>query len=225
MALDSLDRLPHDVCSTIPVSLEDDTTLPMQTAELLCRARSGDGVAVNELLTRYVPRVRGLVAMRMGQTLVDLVEQDDLVQEALMTAYDGLGRFESRSEGGFICWLATIVQSRVENARRAARADKRGGGAVRRSSDLGDSTIRGLPPANGPSPSEAVMACERDPVLERALLTLPDKQRQIVYCRLVLEMSFAEIAVALAVDNVDSVRAQFHKATAQLRDRLGDAST
>ena len=65
------------------------------------------------------------------------------------------------------------------------------------------------------------MACERDPVLERALLTLPDKQRQIVYCRLVLEMSFAEIAVALAVDNVDSVRAQFHKATAQLRELRG----
>lgn len=195
--------------------------LPEQTVELLRRARGGDAGAVDELFRRYAPRVRGLAAVRMGEALVDVVDCDDIVQEALLAARERLQQFEPRSEGSFICWLAAIVQSRVENARRAARAGKRGGGAVRRGSELGATTLAQMPPARGPSPSQELSARESDPALERALLSLDRTARQIVYCRLVLEMSHAEIAAELGLSGVDSARAQFHKALDRLRQRLG----
>ena len=194
---------------------------PTETIELLRRARGGDGAAVNELFTRYAPRVRGLAAVRMGRSLVDLVDCDDIVQEALMTALDHIERFEPRSEGSLIAWLATIVHSRIENARRAALTEKRGSGAVVRRSDLGTTTLSQLPAAApGPSPSQHLMAREFDDDIERALLGLGETERQIVYCRLVLDMEYADIAASLQLANADSARALFSKGIGKLRQRM-----
>jgi RNA polymerase sigma factor (sigma-70 family) len=99
-----------------------------------------------------------------------------------------------------------------------------------RRADLGVTTIAGLAGADrAASPSQAAGAAELDAQLERALLALGTPQRQIVYCRLVLEMGFAEIAADLGIASADSARALFHKAMAKLRERLdagrGDAES
>lgn len=196
--------------------------IPIETIELLRRACDGDRPSVEMLFERYAPRVRGLVALRMGEALIDFVDRDDILQEALLVAFSQLAQLEERTEGSFICWLAQVVHSRIANAQRRARTKKRGGGRVRRHSDLADSSAAELLAANGPSPSAAWRERELDCDLERAVLGLREGARQIVYCRLVLEMGFAEIAAALSLANVDSVRARFHKAMAELRIRLGD---
>lgn len=204
------------------VEQDTPTPIPEQTFELLRRARGGDGDALTGLYQRFAPRVRGLAALRMGRTLLDLVDCDDVVQEAMATALQRLDQFANRSEGAFVCWLAAIVESRLQNAVRAANAGKRGGGHVVRRADLGVTTLAGLVGANqGASPSQALAAGELDAQLERALLALGTPQRQIVYCRLVLEMSFAEIAADLGLAGADSTRAMFHKALLKLRERLG----
>jgi len=202
----------------------------MQTFELLRRARGGDGGACTEIYQRFAPRVRGLAALHLGRTLHDLVDCDDILQQAMATAFERLDQFANRSEGAFVCWLAAIVESQVKNAARAAHAEKRGGGHVVRRADLGVTTIAGLAGADrAASPSQAAGAAELDAQLERALLALGTPQRQIVYCRLVLEMGFAEIAADLGIASADSARALFHKAMAKLRERLdagrGDAES
>jgi RNA polymerase sigma factor (sigma-70 family) len=190
------------------------------TVELLDRARAGDGEAIGELFGRYAPRVRGLVAVRMGRALVDLHDCDDIVQEALLVALRKLDQFHG-GDGSLVCWLAAIVESRVQDARRSAQAQKRGSGLVQRRADLGVTTLSGLPvAAAGPSPSQAAAAGELDGRLERALLGLDTTSRQVVYCRLVLDMEHAAIAEALALASADSARALFHKAVARLRGRL-----
>jgi RNA polymerase sigma-70 factor (ECF subfamily) len=187
----------------------------------LRRVQAGDAAAVADVAARLTPRVRGLAAVRMGRALVDVVDSDDIVQEAMLAVMAHLDRFEARSEGELVCWLATIVESRIHNAARAARADKRGRGQVQRRADLGITTLSQLgPAAAAPSPSAELAAGELDADLERALLALGDPQRQIVYCRLVLDMSFAEIAAALPLKNADVARATFHKALERLRARL-----
>jgi hypothetical protein len=45
--------------------------------------------------------------------------------------------------------------------------------------------------------------------------------RATVYCRLVLEMGFDEIASELDLAGADSARALLHKGLVRLRDRLG----
>jgi RNA polymerase sigma-70 factor (ECF subfamily) len=198
--------------------------MPLPTVELLARARAGDGGAIGELCTRYGPRVRGLAAVRLGRSLVDLHDCEDIVQETLLTALQRLDRFRG-GEGSLVCWLATIVETHVHDARRSARAVERGGGAVQRRADLGVTTLAGLAPAAAdPSPSHAAAAGELDGRLERALLGLDATARQVVYCRLVLDMDHAEIAAVLGLASGDSARALFHKAVARLRERLDAGS-
>lgn len=196
-------------------------TSPVATSAWLDLARRGDAAALHELCTRFGPRVRGLAAVRMGRTLVDLSDCDDIVQETLLTALQKLEQCTARSAGGFVCWLATIVESRLRNAHRDAHADKRGGGRLQRRADLGVTTLSNVAGAgSAPSPSQVLAATEMDSRLERTLLALGTPQRQIVYCRLVLDMSHAEIAAELGLASEDSARALFHKALVQLRARL-----
>ena len=203
------------------MSTDPSSSVPHETIELLRRARGGDGAAAGDLFARYAPRVRGLVAVRMGRSLLDLVDSDDIVQEALAIAFQKLDQFEPHSEGSFICWLAAIAESRVTNAYRAQQTEKRGGGQVQRRADLGMTTLSAVGGADpGPSPSQAFAQGELDPGLERALLGLGDPLRQIVYCKLVLDMEHGEIAEQLGLASADSARAMFHKALARLRQRL-----
>lgn len=192
------------------------------TAELLARARTGDAAALDRLCRHWLPRVRGLAAVRMGKTLLDLRDDDDIVQEVLLAAVRGVERFEARPDGSFVGWLARIVEHKLANAVRDARADRRGGGRVQRRADLGVTTLSGLAGADAArSPSQEAAAHELDPALERALLALGSPRRELVYCRLVLELDFTTIAGDLGLANADSARALFHKALAALRERLG----
>lgn len=202
--------------------MDDDEVTDDATFELLQRARAGEAAAIAALHARFEPRVRGLAALRLGSTLHDLVDCDDVVQEAMATAFARLAQFEGHSEGAFVCWLAAIVERRVLDALRAGRAQKRGGGGVVRRADLGITTVAALAgPDRGPSPSQVAGADELEAGLAKALLALGAPLREIVFCRLVLEMDFAEIASSLQIASADSTRAQFHKALARLRERLG----
>lgn len=198
------------------------STASTADAELIERVRAGDRAATAQFCARFGPRVRGLVAVRLGRSLLDVSDRDDVVQETLLEAIERLPAYEHRSTGALLHWLGTLAESRIRTLVRRARAGKRGGGRVVRGADLGDSTARSLADVSGGgTPSAAVRARELDPALERALLALGQPRREIVYSRLVLEMEFAEIAQSLGLPNVDSVRAQFHKAVQELRQRLG----
>jgi RNA polymerase sigma factor (sigma-70 family) len=197
------------------------TSHATQIAELLARARGGDRGAASELLARYAPHVRGMTAVRMGRTLVDLHDFDDVAQEALLTALASVQRLECDTPAGFVAWLSSIVESRLVDAHRRGRAEKRGGGTVRRRADLGVttvSTLTGADPAR--SPSQVAGAHEIDARLERALLGLGSPLREVVYSKLVLDMSHAEIAASFRLASADSSRALLHKGLAQLRQRL-----
>jgi DNA-directed RNA polymerase specialized sigma24 family protein len=99
-------------------------------------AQEGDRRALEELFARYLPRVRQIVALRMGRRQRQILEVDDVAQEALLSVFRGLERFEHRSQGSFRNWLARCVESQVAGAARKAGARKRGGGKVRLFCDL-----------------------------------------------------------------------------------------
>lgn len=193
-----------------------------EIALLVARLRAGDRSAAAAFCRHFAARVQGLVAVRLGQSLLGASDRDDVVQETLLEALDRLPDYTHRSTGALVYWLSTLVESRIRTLLRRETAHKRGGGRVVRDADLGDTAAHAVAGAPGGStPSAAVRARELDPALERALLALGQPRREIVYSRLVLEMEFAEIAASLGLGNVDSVRAQFHNAVRELRQRLG----
>jgi RNA polymerase sigma-70 factor (ECF subfamily) len=191
------------------------------TGTLVARARSGDQAAVTELFERYLPKVRGLVAVRARRPLHGLADGEDLAQEALTAALLRLDRVEVSSEAGFVCWLGRLVDARLVDARRRELAAKRGGGRVRALSDVGTTTReRNAPRAPDASPSEALALGDEAARLEQRLLALGGRHRLVIYLRLVLDMPWHEVAAELRLANGESARSLFHKALARLRDSL-----
>ena len=57
------------------------------TLELVGAAQKGDRSALEALFERYLPRVRQIVALRMGRRLNQVVEFDDIAQDVLLKVF------------------------------------------------------------------------------------------------------------------------------------------
>lgn len=80
------------------------------TATLIQAAQAGSDTAVNALYRRYFDRVRAIIRIRMGTALRSKEQSDDILQEAMLKSLSGLGRFEYRTEGAFLAYLAKKVR-------------------------------------------------------------------------------------------------------------------
>jgi RNA polymerase sigma factor (sigma-70 family) len=114
-------------------------------------------------------------------------DADDVVQEAFVNAFCSLNGF--RAEAPFRPWLLSIVVNQTHNLHRSAR--RRAGLALR---------VAGLPedPAGQrPDPSAVATVHGQRAVLLDAVRALPERDRAVVTCRYLLELSETETAVAL----------------------------
>lgn len=87
------------------------------TAALVAAARAGDPRAQDDLVSAYLPLVYNIV----GRALNGSVDVDDVVQDTMLRALDGLGGL--RDDHSFRSWLVAIAMNRVRahwQARRSA---------------------------------------------------------------------------------------------------------
>ena len=186
------------------------------TAELVSAAQRGDREAVEDLFSRYLPRVRQIVALRMGRQLRQFTGLDDVAQDVLMKAFRDLDRCANESEGSFRNWLARSVASEIASAARRARAVKRGGGKHR------EPLLSSLLMGREPTPSEAAQRAEQEERIEQALLALPEHHREVIVLRTLCGMGFEEIAAEMGFRSDANARKAFSRARASLIETLGD---
>src|SRR4029453_2432030 len=83
-------------------------------------------VALDRLFTRELRKLKPFASGRLPQWARDVVDTDDLIQEALSHALRPIQVFEYRTEGAFQAYLRTAVSNRVLNElRRAMRQPPR----------------------------------------------------------------------------------------------------
>ena len=87
----------------------------MMTADLLSRARAGDGEAFRELT---VPHWREL-QVHCYRMLGSFQDAEDAIQETMLAAWQGIGGF-TEERASLRTWLYKIATNRCLNARRAA---------------------------------------------------------------------------------------------------------
>jgi RNA polymerase sigma-70 factor (ECF subfamily) len=85
------------------------------TADLMSRARAGDGDAFRELTEPY----RRELLVHCYRMLGSFQDAEDALQDVLLAAWQALGGFEARAS--LRTWLYRITTNRCLNARRSAR--------------------------------------------------------------------------------------------------------
>ena len=190
--------------------------------QLVSAAQEGNAAALESLFSRYLPRVRHIVALRMGWRLRQLVEIDDVVQEVLLDVFKGLDRFEQRSEGSFRNWLSRCVEREVVDTLRTQTRKKRGGGEIRRIGDYDASLLRSsIFGVDLESPSQHVRAEELAERIQDALLEMPAHERDLIILRALCGMSYEEMASEFGMSREGTLRVAYSRALRKLEARLG----
>ena len=192
---------------------------------LVTAAVAGDRGALERLLLAHYPRLEQRVRIRLGVELMGPVGVEDVLQEAFVDVFRGIGKFQPTGIGGFAAWLNTIVEHRLVDSLRRLRRKKRGGDRRRMSrptsvldSSLADLVV--LLSDHGSSPSQCAARDEAIRAVQVGLAGLPNDQRAVILHRYIEQQSIESTAVAMRC-TPGAVRGLLHRAKHSLRDVLG----
>lgn len=177
-------------------------------AELLARYAAGDGAAARLLTTSLTPRLFGHAVRVLG----DAAEAEDVAQEAMLRLWKIAPQWR-RGEAKVTTWLYRVVANLCMDRLR-----------MRRATGLDDIDEPADPAA---SVEQNLQDAARADALQKALDTLPDRQKQAVVLRHIDGLANPEIAAILetGIEAVESLTARGKRALTKAligqRDALG----
>ena len=178
------------------------------TRLLLDRARAGDNWALEELCTRYLPRLYRLATGRLPRHLRNSVDTGDLVQESLIKTLGKLDDFQPRHARSFPAYLRKAVFNRI---RDEVRKSERKPQLI---------SLNGMEADPSPSPLEETIGREFIERYEAALSHLKEDDRAILFLKIEMDMAYAEIADLLDKPSVDAARMAAKRAVVRLAEEM-----
>ena len=91
------------------------------SAELVLRAQAGEERALETLLDRYRPVLRRWASGRLPRWARDLVDTDDMIQDAMIGTLRNLHSFVPRHAGAFGSYMRQAIANRIRDEVRRAR--------------------------------------------------------------------------------------------------------
>jgi RNA polymerase sigma-70 factor (ECF subfamily) len=180
----------------------------LSSVDLLVRAKSGDQDALNQLLVRYLPRLKRWATGRLPRGLRTMMDTGDLVQEAMINAIPHLATFEIRSDRALLAYLREMVRNRIIDLHRRARRRP---------------ARREFPvevPAAGIRADDALIASEQFEIYRRALAMIAKSDRDAIRLRLEERLEFAEIAKLLGKHSADAARMAVSRSIGRLAAKM-----
>jgi RNA polymerase sigma-70 factor, ECF subfamily len=176
---------------------------------LLDRARLGDARAF-EQLAREIERPLYRHAARM----LGPDDAEDVVQDALLSAWKSMGSFEGTS---FRAWVFRIVTNRALDRLRSRKRHPEL--PLDPPSESDDATGWAEPVAGGPELADLAADREALRVVEDALGTIPADQRAALLLRDVEGFAYEEIAVITGTE-IGTVKSRIHRGRLAVRNIL-----
>jgi RNA polymerase sigma-70 factor (ECF subfamily) len=178
---------------------------PLTDAELVSRALGGDAPAYEELVRRHAQ-----IAFRTAYLISgSAADAEEAAQDGFVKAHDALGRF--RPGAPFRPWLLQIVANEARNRRRSS--GRRAALALRAAQESPSESA-------APAPERALLAAEQRSTLLEALESLEERDRLVIACRYLLDLSEAETAAALGC-RPGTVKSRLSRALDRLRAAEG----
>jgi RNA polymerase sigma-70 factor (ECF subfamily) len=167
-----------------------------EVAGLLARARAGDEAARDRLFARCRDYLGLAARARVEVKLRAKVDASDLVQQTLLEAHRGFGRFQGATEAEWLAWLRRILDHNAADfVRRYRSTGKREVGRevplVREGSSAGGCPE---PAAADETPSAAAVRREGELELAAALAQLTADHREVIVLRNLQRLPFDEVA-------------------------------
>lgn len=91
---------------------------PDDTPALIERAVAGDKTALAELFSRYRPRLRQMVRLRLDRRLAGRVDPSDVLQEAYLDVAQQLPAYQDQPDLPFFLWLRLVTGQRLARVHR-----------------------------------------------------------------------------------------------------------
>jgi RNA polymerase sigma-70 factor (ECF subfamily) len=181
------------------------------TTILLARARAGDRDALEDLFARYLPALRRWARGRLPGWARDLLDTQDIVQDALLRTFKHVDGFDHRGDGALHAYLRQAVTNRIrDEIRRVGRHPP----ALPLDSGRQDP---------GLSPLEAAIGVEAVDRYDTALRRLPDEDREVIVARVELGLTYAEVADATGRPTANAARMAVARGLVRLAEAMKDA--
>jgi RNA polymerase sigma-70 factor (ECF subfamily) len=176
-------------------------------ASLIARAQAGDIRAFERLSGAYADRVFMLLLQLLG----DRSESEDVAQEVMLRAWQGITRF--RGQSSYFTWLYRIA---VNEANRALEKRARRPAGV----SIGAHELQ-LPASPAHEPSRQAENSELRRALGQALAQLPPELRTAIVLRDVEGLSTQEAADIAGVSRA-AFKSRLHQARLRVRAAIGN---
>ncbi|OGA73918.1 MAG: hypothetical protein A3G27_04985 [Betaproteobacteria bacterium RIFCSPLOWO2_12_FULL_66_14] len=176
-------------------------------AQLLAIARRGDGHAFGELVAPHVAKLKH----HIHRLVRNEADAEDVLQETLVRAWLGLGRFEGRSS--LFTWLYSVAHNSALEFQKTARRRALCGIADIVSQAGQERALETA--AHADSPDREVEARERLAALQDCLAAMPAERRTPFLLFACEGAGYREVATRIGIP-VGTVRSRIHRARGEL---------
>jgi RNA polymerase sigma-70 factor (ECF subfamily) len=184
--------------------------------QLMLAYKSGDAGAFSTLVQRHRQTVFNFILRYVGHRQ----RAEDVLQETWLRVVRSSGTYQPTAK--FKTWVLQIARNLCMDTTRKERFRK----VASLDAPLGDDGDRSLGELvrdeQGPTPDRAADNLRVRPMIERALLSLPEEQREVFLLREYASVEFKEIAELTGV-NENTVKSRMRYALESLRKRLTEA--
>lgn len=193
-----------------------------QTRDLLERVAQGDKQALADLLERYRPVMQSFVEARLDPKIAARVDSSDVVQETQMAIVKRIDDYLQRQPMPFHLWVRKTAQERLLDLQRHHRQRQRRTVDKEKQFPERSSLLLALPLLKkAASPSQHLLARERNERVARAVNQLNEIDREILLLRHGEELSFEDIGLLLEIEPA-AARKRFGRALLRLQKLLAD---
>lgn len=220
-------RLFRFTCRLVGMSAANE--IPIETVQLIERARAGDQSALADLFERYRERLRRMVDLRLDRQLAGRVDPSDVLQEAFIDLARKLKDYDRRGDMPFFLWLRLVTGERLLRVHRkhltAGMRDARREFSLGRHGVPGVSSILLAGQLVGPLTSAAnkVIRAETQAHLQNALNSLDEIDREVIALRHFEELSNVEVARVLDL-SATAASNRYIRAIRRLKESLNEDS-
>jgi RNA polymerase sigma-70 factor (ECF subfamily) len=175
---------------------------------LLERARGGDSEALERLYERYAPRLRRWARGRLPGPARELLDTDDVVQEAMIQTLKHVSTFDPEHPSSFQAYLRRAIINKIRNEMR--RTSRRPVIEAMTGEELG----------GDPSPLDIAAGREISSRYREALARLSEDDQEAIVARVEMGCSYAEVADLVGKSSEDSARMALGRALLRLAKEM-----